>query len=329
MNRILRNEERADRIEANLNVHLQSYAKNVGRIQDDFSRVIEKINTCDDRVDVHQQRHVDQESFNCAILERMQEMEATIEGQTERIVSLEEEVATLRWRKECKCSETVIATGSGEDESSELEYAEEEEGDSSDSSYHSPTVAQGEVPLLVFGEVLPGDTQSLPVEVQETCGCPVPTIIRIEDDVEMVTAPRENNTPIPVPPRYTVCNPRASCGVTKAHFHSSTRRANRHAMQLGSRPYPSHPGYFMDQDLQFPCTRELRATVLRAEQGVDQERAGDVEESVVHSPDVSGDADGGPSIRSPAYSTTSMCYRPCSPDCGGDCLSRTPYPGGS
>ena len=52
-----------DRIEANLNIHLQSYAKNIGRIQDDFSRVVEKINTCDDRVDVHQQRHVDQESF--------------------------------------------------------------------------------------------------------------------------------------------------------------------------------------------------------------------------------------------------------------------------
>ena len=262
MNRILRDEERADRIEANLNVHLQSYAKNVGRIQDDFSRVVEKINTCDDRVDVHQQRHVDQESFNCTILERMQEMEATIEGQTERIILLEEEVATLRWRKECKCSETVIATGSGESESLELEYAEEEEGDGSGSSYHSPTVAQEEVPLLVFGEVLPGDTQSLPVEVQETCGCPVPAIIRIEDNVEMVAASRENNTPIPVPSRYTVRNPHASRGNSKAYFRSSTRRTNRHAMQLGSHPYPSHPRYFMDQDLRFPCTRELRAAVL-------------------------------------------------------------------
>ena len=65
---------------------------------------------------MHQQRHVDQELFNYAILERMQEMEATIEGQTERIVSLEEEVATLRWRKACTCGEEgkriVIATGS-------------------------------------------------------------------------------------------------------------------------------------------------------------------------------------------------------------------------
>ena len=329
MNRILRDEERADRIEANLNIHLQSYAKNVGRIQDDFSQVVEKINTCDDRVNVHQQRHVDQESFNRAILERMQEMEATIEGQTERIVSLEEEVATLRWRKECKCSETVIATGSGEGESLELEYAEEEEGDDSGLSYHSPTVAQEEVPLLVFGEVLPGDTQSLPVEVQETCGCPIPAIIRIEDDVEMVAALRENNTPIPVPLRDTVHNPRASHGMIKAYFRSSTRRTNRHAMQLGSRPYLSHPGYFMDQDLRFPCTRELRATVLQAERGVNQGCAGDVEESVVHSPDISGDANGGPSVRSPAYSTTSTCYRACSPDCGGDCLSGTPYPGGS
>ena len=101
LNRILRDEERADRTEANLNVHLQSYAKNVGRIQDDFSRVVEKINTCDDRVDMLQQGHVDQESFNRAILERMQEMEATIEGQAKRIMSLEEEMATQHWKKAC------------------------------------------------------------------------------------------------------------------------------------------------------------------------------------------------------------------------------------
>ena len=220
LNRILCDEERANHIEASLNVHLQNNVKNVGRIQDDFSRVVEKINTCDDRVDVHQQRHVDQESFNRAILERMQEMEATIEGQAERIVSLEEEVATLRWRKACVCGEEgkqpVIATGSGEDESLELEYAEEEEGGGLGSSYHSPIVAQEEVPLLVFGKVLPGDTQSLPVKVQETCGCPVPAFIRIEDDVEMVAAPRENNTPIPVwvneLPSSSVRTPRASRG---------------------------------------------------------------------------------------------------------------------
>ena len=156
---------------------------------------------------------------------------------------MEEEVATLRWRKECRCSETVIATGSGEGESSELEYAKEEEGDGSESSYHSPIMAQEEAPLLVFGEVLPGDTQSLPVEVQETCGCLVPTVIRIEDDVEMVAAPRENNTPIPVRvdelPLSSVHTLRASRGKSKAYFRSSTRCVNRHSMQLGSRPYSS------------------------------------------------------------------------------------------
>ena len=245
LNRILRDEERADRIEANLNVHLQSYAKNVGRIQDDFKRVIEKINVCDDRVNMHQQKLSDQETFNRAILERMQEMEATIEGQTERIVLLEEEVATLCWRKACTCGETgketVVATGSGEEEESELEYVEEVA--SSSSSYHSPIVAQ-ETPLLVFGEVLPGDSQSLPTEVRETCGCPVPAVIRIEDDVEMVAASRENNTPIPVPPRYSVCSQCGSRGVTKAYFCSSTRRRNRHAMQLGVRP-TTEPGLFM------------------------------------------------------------------------------------
>ena len=181
-------------------------------------------------------------------------------------------------------SQTVITTGSGEDESSELEYAKEEEKDGSDSSYHSPIVAQ-ETPLLVFGEALPGDSQALPVDVQETCGCPVPSTVRIEDDVEMVAAPQENNTPIPVwvdeLPMFTVGGQRASCRKPKAHFRSSTRRTNRHPMQLSSHPYPQLE-YFMDQDPRFPCTRELRAAVLQAKRGVDQGRAGDVEEPVVH-----------------------------------------------
>ena len=122
-----------------------------------------------------------------------------------------------------------------------------------------------EAPLLVFGEVLPGDSQAMPADVRETCGCPVPSTVRIEDDVEMVAAPQENNTPIPVwvdeLPMFAVGGQRASRRKPKAHFRSSTRRANRHAMQLGSRPYPQLE-YFMDQDPRFPCTRELRAAVL-------------------------------------------------------------------
>ena len=125
-------------------------------------------------------------------------------------------------------------------------------------------VAQ-EAPLLVFGEVLPGDSQTLPTKVQETCGCPVPTIIRIKDDVKMVAAPRENNTPIPVQvdefPMFVVGGQCASRRKPKAYFHSFTRHTNHHAMQLGSRPYPQLES-FMDQDPQFPCIRELRAAVL-------------------------------------------------------------------
>ena len=105
--------------------------------------------------------------------------------------------------------------------------------------------------MLVFGEVLPGDSQTLLTEVQETCGCLIPTIIRIEDDVEMVAAPRENNTPIPVWvdefPMFAVGGQRASHHKPKAHFHSSTHHTNHHAMQLGSHPYPQLK-HFLDQD---------------------------------------------------------------------------------
>ena len=67
---------------------------------------------------------------------------------------LEEELATLRWKKACTCEEegkrTVAAAGFGEP--SKLEYTnEDEEAESSpDSSYHSPMVAQDEQ-LLIFG----------------------------------------------------------------------------------------------------------------------------------------------------------------------------------
>ena len=134
-----------------------------------------------------------------------------------------------------------------------------------DSSYHSPIVAE-ETPLLVFGKVLPGDSQVLPIDIQETCGCPVPSTIRIGDDIEMVAAPQENSTPIPVwvdeLPTSSVRVQRALRGKFKAYFCASTRCTNHHAMQLGSRPSPPHPGYFMGQDLRFPYTRELHSAVL-------------------------------------------------------------------
>ena len=185
--------------------------------------------------------------------------EMKIEEQTERIVSLEEEVTTLHWRRACTCGEvkgkgTAVTSGSGErEEHSELEYAEEGEGSSSGASYHIPPVVPEEEPLLVFGSPI---SQSLPTEVQEMCGCPVPAAVRIEDDVEMTFAPRENEEAIPVqverPPTYTVGLQQSSHGRPQAHYRSSTRRANCHAKQLSHYPY-RHPS----PDVQFPCAREL------------------------------------------------------------------------
>ena len=79
-----------------------------------------------------------------------------MEEQTERIVLLEEEVATLHWKKACMCGEgkgkgvAVASTSGDQEDQSELEYAEEEEGSSSSASYHVPLVAPEET-LLVFG----------------------------------------------------------------------------------------------------------------------------------------------------------------------------------
>ena len=121
LNCILRDEEWADCTEASLNVHLQYYVKNVGNIQNNFKRVVEKINHCEDDVGLLQQGQTDQETFNQAVLERMREMETKMEEQTGRIVSLEEEIATLRWKKACMCGEekgkgVTIASGSRDQE---------------------------------------------------------------------------------------------------------------------------------------------------------------------------------------------------------------------
>ena len=50
-------------------------------------------------------------------------------------------------------------------------------------------------PLLVFGSPV---SQTLPSKVQETCGCLVPTVIRIEDNMKMTVVPRENEEAIPI-----------------------------------------------------------------------------------------------------------------------------------
>ena len=102
-----------------MNVHLQYYVKNVGNIQNDFKRVVEKIDHCEDDIGVLQQGQTNQEMFNRAILKRMREIEMKIEEQTKRIVSLEEEIATLCWKKACTCGEgkgkgVTIASTSGD-----------------------------------------------------------------------------------------------------------------------------------------------------------------------------------------------------------------------
>ena len=241
-------------MEASLNVHLQYYAKNVGNIQNDFKRVMEKIDHCKDDVGLLQQGQTNQEIFNQAILERMREMEMKMEGQMERIVLLEEEVAMLCWKKACTCGKgkgkgvTVASTSRDQEDRSKLEYAEEEEGSSSSASYHIPLVAPEET-LLVFRSPI---SQTLPSEFQETCGCPVPGVITIKDDVEISMVLRENKEAIPVQverlPTYAVGLQRSSQGQLLAHYHSSTRHANHHAKQLGLHPY-HHPS----PGIKFPC----------------------------------------------------------------------------
>ena len=240
-------EERWDSLEATVHEHLCLYVKKTAGINADLTLLGERSNRHRDKLNSLERKRQKQEAFNCHMEAKMLELEGTIEGQADRIAELEEEVTILRSRKACTCGERIVTTsGSGSQEDPlTLEYAEDE-GSNSGSSYHLPIMAQEEL-LLVIGSPT---AQSSDVP-KVSCACPVPEVIRITDDVEMVTVPQENEVLIPVcvkePLKYNVGIQHASQGRPVAHYHSSTHLTNCHAKQLGSHPYRSPP-HFMGQD---------------------------------------------------------------------------------
>ena len=246
-------EKRREVLEANTNIHINNTVRKMQEVDANFEELEGSSRRHRKAIDSLDRKADRQAEFNRRMEAKMLDLQGTVEAQGERIVELEEELAILRTKKACQCGETgvsIVGSGSQEDpielEEEGLEYAEEE-GSSSNQSYHTPPRA--EEGLLVFGSPA---SQSLPTEVRETCGCPVPSVIRIEDDVEMIAVPQENEEPVPVRvaelPRYGVGVQRASRGRPLAHFRSSTRHRNRHAKQTGFSPYP-RPEYFMGQDL--------------------------------------------------------------------------------
>ena len=256
----------------------------MGMIQGDFKRVIEKIYPCEDGIAALQQGQKDQEKFSHVIFKRMQEMEAKADVQEERIVLLEEELATLWWKNACTCGEekkeeATVTSGSGsQEEPFELEYADREEGSNLDSSYHLPMVAQDE-PLLIFGSPA---IEEVPILLLSFCACLVPAIVYIRDGIEIAVVPRENESLVSVQverlPRCTVDIQHLSHGQPVAHYKSSKCHLNHHAKQLGVCP-PSHLGYFMGQDLQFASAREFYACVLASGGRTDLGSSGAAEQS--------------------------------------------------
>ena len=265
LNQILAKEKRCEVLEANMNVHINNTVRKMQEVDANFEEMEGSSRRHREAIDSLERKADRQAEFNCRMEAMMLDLQGTVEAQGERIMELEEELAILWSKKACKCGETavtIVGSGSQEDpiELGEegLEYADDE-GSDSNRSYHTPPRA--EEALLVFRSPVP---HTLPTDVSEVCGCPIPSVIQIEDDVELVTVPQENAKPLPVcvePPRYDVGIQRASRGHPLAHYRSSTRHHNRHSKQLGTPPYP-HPGYFMGQDLRFPCSRELCAAVL-------------------------------------------------------------------
>ena len=246
-------EERRDCLEAIIREHLCSYVKKTTGIDANLTLLGERSNCHCDELNSLERRRKKQEAFNHRMEAKMLDLEGMIEGQTDHITELEDEVAILRLRKECKCggvAGSALGSGSAEDPIN-LEYADEEDS-SLGGSHHTPPRVKEE-PLWIVRSPI---SQHLPEDVQMTCRCPVPDVIRIEDDVELVAVPQENERLIPIcveePLRYNVGVQCASRGCPQAHFHSSTHCSNWHAKQTGYSPYPCPASYYLNEALRFP-----------------------------------------------------------------------------
>ena len=172
-------------MEANTNIHIQHVIKKMAQVNSNIKRLVQKNNNC--KVEIQclgKEQEVDEVQSSC-LEERLKALEDLMEDQAMKIVGLEEEVTVLRSRKACTCGERVImVSGSGSQEDPmTLEYAEDE-GSKSGSSCHLPIMAQEEL-LCVIGSPV---SQS-PDVPEALYACPVPSVIRIEDDVEMTAAP--------------------------------------------------------------------------------------------------------------------------------------------
>ena len=244
-------EERRDHLEATVHEHLHSYVKKTTGINADLTLLGERSNHHCDKLNSLERRRKKQEAFNHHMETKMLDLEGTIEGQADCIAELEGEVAILRSRKECKCGGVAgLALGSGSAEDPiDLEYADEEDS-SLGGSYHTPPRVKEE-PLQIIGLPI---SQHLPEDVQTTCGCPVPNVFRIEDNVKLVTVPQENERLIPICVeellRYNMGVQHAFCGCPQAHYSSCC--VNCHTKQTGYSPYPCPAGYYLDKVLRFP-----------------------------------------------------------------------------
>ena len=101
----MQEEERQDCLEATVHEHLHSYVKKTTGINADLTLLGERSNHHCDKLNSLKRGRKRQEAFNCCMEAKMLDLEGMIEGQADRIAELEDEVAILRSKRECKCGE--------------------------------------------------------------------------------------------------------------------------------------------------------------------------------------------------------------------------------
>ena len=164
--RLMKEEEKQDCLEANINVHIQHVVKKMAQVDSNIERLVRKNKNCKVEIQCLGKEQEAQEAQSSHLEERLKALEDLMEDQVMKIVGLEEEVTVLRSRRACTCGERVTTSGSGSQEDlMTLEYAEDE-GLNSGSSYHLPIMAQEEL-LLVIGSPL----AQFPNVPEASCAC--------------------------------------------------------------------------------------------------------------------------------------------------------------
>ena len=110
----MKEEEKQDCLEANMNVHIQHIVRKMAQVNSNVERLVRENDNCKVEIQCLGKEQEAQEVQSSYLEERLKALEDLMEDQAMKIIRLEEEVTILRLMKACTCGERVVTmSGSG------------------------------------------------------------------------------------------------------------------------------------------------------------------------------------------------------------------------